>query len=389
MVNGERIPVAKGKVILPKQQLMHNVRMPSDVARVEVLTVVPGCDDVDPPEQPEGSDSHMTLIQCLNWALRWPKTLISLGGTPHVTPSPSAPHSTGPSPLGLGNPDGTKELVPDLDREKEAGAEQEEQEDVDRYFNDDYGGDDAMPAPAACQKSLFNDTPPADTAERPTAPKLTPNTFFKATKEALVDVPPKPVPGPKKRKRPSKGDYGTSSSSQKPAEKIQVQPSKSSVSGSSQARQVVHDPGEPIVPNELYERLPFEMRILRDDILRRERAALSRRDQHRPVFTVQVPPDFGFVQEYPADKFYLEFEAIFNMFHLFRLDASLVRLWALHQARVARDDNVQEVAVADPFHMHENNLRDPAGFKTARMYLTEFMVANKHKDHLLVPYRPL
>lgn len=60
---------------------MHNERMPSDVVRVEVLMVTPYCEDVDPSEQPEGVDSHMKLIGCRNWPLRWPKMLISLGGT--------------------------------------------------------------------------------------------------------------------------------------------------------------------------------------------------------------------------------------------------------------------------------------------------------------------
>jgi hypothetical protein len=68
---------------------------------------------------------------------------------------------------------------------------------------------------------------------------------------------------------------------------------------------------------------------------------------------VKVPTGYHLVDEFSADMFYRRFDQILNMFHLFRLDASLCHLWALYQNYVVKD-----VAVVEPSYMHENNLRD-------------------------------
>lgn len=46
--------------------MMHDVQMPSDMARVQVTRVLPKCKDLDPPEQPEEAEGHMKLIDCKN-----------------------------------------------------------------------------------------------------------------------------------------------------------------------------------------------------------------------------------------------------------------------------------------------------------------------------------
>lgn len=104
----------------------------------------------------------------------------------------------------------------------------------------------------------------------------------------------------------------------------------------------------------------YDMRVLYDDIVKKEKAAkatLHTQDQNRMVYTVKVPSCVGFVEDLPADKFYIDFEEIFNMFHLLRQEeTSLVRLWQLHQATKAKLSNMTTVAVADPYHLDDNNL---------------------------------
>ena len=87
-----------------------------------------------------------------------------------------------------------------------------------------------------------------------------------------------------------------------------------------------HSPGEPILPKELSNLLQTELRLLHDTILCREKA-FSHAGEHRPVFTVMVLPNIGLCDIFPVVKFYMPFEDIFNLFHLYKLGPSLIRQW--------------------------------------------------------------
>ena len=96
---------------------------------------------------------------------------------------------------------------------------------------------------------------------------------------------------------------------------------------------------------------------------------------------------FHFVDTPPADKFYVRFDEIFNLFHLRMLYPLLLHLSALHQAYLAKADPNINVAVGDPYLMHSGNMRTPAGHKTVMDYITKLMLATCEKDCLLLPYR--
>jgi hypothetical protein len=85
--------------------------------------------------------------------------------------------------------------------------------------------------------------------------------------------------------------------------------------------------------------------------------------------------------------FFLRFDHIFDMFHMKRLDSSLVRLYALHLAYVVNKEQVPTITVADPFYMHEDNLISPEGHEVMMEYIEEFILKNK-KDTILMPYFP-
>ena len=138
----------------------------------------------------------------------------------------------------------------------------------------------------------------------------------------------------------------------------------------------------------MLEGLPTELRILHDNILNREKSILKAKKQAYPVWTVMVPEGFHFVDTPPADKFYVRFDEIFNLFHLRMLYPSLLRLSALHQAYLAKADPNIDVAVADPYLMHDGTMRTPAGRKAVTDYIEKLMLANRDKDCIILPYRP-
>ena len=104
---------------------------------------------------------------------------------------------------------------------------------------------------------------------------------------------------------------------------------------------------------------------------------------------MKVPTGYHWNTQTPADKFYIRFDEIFKMMHMLPLQGDMVRLWALHMARSIVDvDQHKDIAVADPYGFCENNLKTIAGRKAARRYLSEFLVANKNKSTILLPYFP-
>ena len=78
-VNDELVDVAKGKIVQPGNPLFHGTQMPPNLFRVQLVRVLPGCDEVLPPIQPMGADDDdvMNLSACLSWPLLWPKSQIT------------------------------------------------------------------------------------------------------------------------------------------------------------------------------------------------------------------------------------------------------------------------------------------------------------------------
>ncbi|KAI4990110.1 hypothetical protein ZWY2020_038473 [Hordeum vulgare] len=97
-MGGELIDVAKGRFIQPSNPVFHRNQMPPTVHRVQLIRVLPGCDDLLPLFRPAWADEEdaMTLNACLSWPLLWLKSQIRLGAgntttqtTPPVVLAPS------------------------------------------------------------------------------------------------------------------------------------------------------------------------------------------------------------------------------------------------------------------------------------------------------------
>ena len=134
-----------------------------------------------------------------------------------------------------------------------------------------------------------------------------------------------------------------------------------------------------------------EVKFLTEQVLRQEKFLLTLAICDTfPVLPVRVPDEYAeWIHEYPAEVFYVSFEEIFNMLHLYRLDSSLLRLWALHLTSAIITDKIEDIVIADPYLMFETTLRTNQGRRSMLAYSRDFMVANQDKSTLLLPYCPL
>ena len=73
---------------------------------------------------------------------------------------------------------------------------------------------------------------------------------------------------------------------------------------------------------------------LHDDVLRVEKDLIASKDPGYPLYVVNVPQQMSYVNGFPADKFFLRFDYIFDMFHVKKLDFTFIRLYALHMSYI-------------------------------------------------------
>ena len=101
-----------------------------------------------------------------------------------------------------------------------------------------------------------------------------------------------------------------------------------------------------------------------------------------------MPEGKCYVDTRPVEVFFLRFDHIFEMFLTRRLDFTIVRLFALHMSSIMKREEVTQICVADPYYMHESLSLDDFERETAREYHQNFMVQNKDREIVLVPYDP-
>lgn len=150
-----------------------------------------------------------------------------------------------------------------------------------------------------------------------------------------------------------------------------------------------HLTGEPMLPPKPLEALSGDLRRLHDHVLSTEKSLLASKDPGYPTYAARVPEGKCYVDTRPAEVFFLRFDHIFEMFLTRRLDFTIVRLFALHMSSVMKSEEVSQICVADPYYMHESFLSlGDFERETARDYLQNFMVQNKDREIVLVPYHP-
>jgi hypothetical protein len=158
------------------------------------------------------------------------------------------------------------------------------------------------------------------------------------------------------------------------------QPTKGTLQG------IILEAGKPIMTDEQVANASGSMVNLMHDILFLEEGLLKETNPSYPVFTVKVPADVGFVDDHPTDIFFISYEDVFKIFNTKRLDYNLVRLYALQRAMKVNREHNPSVAIADPYFMREGMLLNPANHSRAKEYLQKFLLDNKSKKDILLPY---
>jgi hypothetical protein len=150
---------------------------------------------------------------------------------------------------------------------------------------------------------------------------------------------------------------------------------------------IVHTMGAPMLNERMLKACGADMRSLHDSILYLEQCQLDENDSTYPLYMVKVPKGKGFVKATPADIMLLRFADIFDIFHMYRLYQTLIRLFSLSiQMQIIRD-KTPGIVVVDPYNMRESQLSKLAGRNAVSNYLNGVMTSNIGKD-LLLAYFP-
>lgn len=92
----------------------------------------------------------------------------------------------------------------------------------------------------------------------------------------------------------------------------------------------------------------------------------------------------------PTHLFFLRFDYIFEMFHIWWLDFTFVCLYAMHINYIIRKEQISQITVADSYYMHESFLAiNLMNHEYARNYIADLMVMDKDKKTLFLPYHPM
>jgi hypothetical protein len=396
-VDGELKDVAKGKIIQPQNRIMHNMPMAPEMHRVQISLVISGYERVEPPIQPPGydEDEPAVLSDCFNQICLWPKSQMRLmtgerGTTPRTTPLVivSAPH----------DPIGAQQEDDDLDDDISA----------DQFINTLYDADDLFMPPAegayqhdeeargpadpaakpACSTRLFaasQDMSPAACAfTEPQADAtrsiLSPSTLHKAATEQI-----KAGDCSKSEKKKGRKRKKSITSSSQPSMPIRAQ------DGPPRPKDLsfeIHVAGRAMLPKDMLDLATSDMQSVHHSIMALEKILLREENPSYPVFMAKVPLNMGFINTIPADMIILRFSEIFNLYHLKRLDHSLIRLFSLSLSMSIRRDKTPSVAILDPFYMRESILMDDGDAALAAGYITDFMLRNADKDSFLMTYSP-
>ncbi|KAK1669224.1 hypothetical protein QYE76_057383 [Lolium multiflorum] len=230
-------------------------------------------------------------------------------------------------------------------------------------------------SPNTLRKTIIGSHPnqPQATLEAPPAP------------EAPPSAPPAPPVGQVKKAR-KRGPKKCASSSQPAPKRIRTD---DMVPPTPDGLPRCHEAGKPILPPDMEHLASGPMLPLQNTINYLESVLLKEKDPNYPAFSVKVPSDQNFVNEDPADIFFIAFEDVFNLFHSKRLDYNLVRLYAINLQMKINRERPCHIAVADSYYMRDSQLQDGSRTRTkAVRYLQNFMLMYKESNTILLPVFP-
>ena len=256
---------------------------------------------------------------------------------------------------------------------------------VDEEAFRDHQSQPARDRPASCtQRLAFTDFTPPDAGVDQAEPGkiFSPNTLQSTVRAGFTAPPLSPEAKKPKKHRKRKGRASNS----QPAPQIRGLEDKVPLNEEGYPR--VHETGKPILDEDSARLAEGKMIALQNSIMFLEERLLKEKKPNYPAFAVKVPPEMvNFVQQDPAEVFFIAYEDIFDLFHEKRMDYNLVRLFALDQAMKIRRDAIPHVTVVDPYYMRDSHLSPGSKTREAALeYLTSFFLANKDKTAHLLPF---
>jgi hypothetical protein len=209
---------------------------------------------------------------------------------------------------------------------------------------------------------------------------ISPNTLHRAACEEIV-APHKVVPEKEKKGRKRS----------KPTNKSASQPTRAILQDGPavRPRKLLHEAGTPMMNDQLLAVANAYMRSLHHSCLYIEERRIKDRDESYLVFQAKVPDVPGFVQDYPADIFYVRHTDIFDMLNGIRLHDTLVRLYSLNTAAAIIKDATPGNAIVDPYYMRDAVLHSEENIQKAINYLKGFFQVFADKSCILMPYHPV
>lgn len=374
-IPGMKVKVAHGQVFpMPEGAILHCVPMREHHAKVQVDLVLNEYSDVLVPVPPEAELTK--LGQCKNYFIQWPKSqiILSAAASPRTAPSSNNPSpSVGRSPLGLSQ---TPPSFKDLE---------------DHLVGDQYM-EPVLQSPEAPEEP--NNDPPERRSKAQGDPldqrrgKIISPTTLAGTVEAAMAAGKSPEPL-HTRKKSKKRRAGTGEKERKEQKEMKKSLSFSTSSSKLSTRSMglwreVFYPGQDLLPQDELDNLSEDMKALHEDYLKMSRDPQT----FCQYWKVKVPRDYNFFMENDQDTFDINFEDLFNMYNLYRLDTTMVRLWALYQAQECRRLRDSNIGIIDPICMNEGYAATPDGRVFLEEYLTRAFVVHKDKEYLLAPYNP-
>ena len=396
-MGGELKDVAKGTIVQPKNRVIHGKPMSDSLHRVCVASVSSGCDDVDPPVQPEGAEEHMTLGGCHGWTLLWPKTQIRLAvevttpqtAQPPAQPPPvvatniAAPPSPSPPPYeGIAHDDDDDDNIDNYINTGGLGGLF--MPSIEEPYRETRAREDLAGRGTCTQRLVFGgsqEMPPAgaDVSKPARGIILSPNTLHRAaTQQMMAGEPPVTKKGRKRSKKPAS----------QPATKRVIRAQDDVAPKPKDVLWQLHVAGKPMLPPAMLKAASGAMRNVHDSVLHLESLYLRDKNPPLPVFNVKVPKGKVFVDGAPADLFFLRFDDIFQLLNTKRLDYTLVRLFSLHMAMKVEREKIPSIAIVDPYYIRDNVLSNAGDRTVVRDYLRDIMLVNKRKDYILIPFFP-
>ena len=348
------VTVAHGRVHPTNEgATVHNLPIRADMARVQVDDVVEQWAELQVPCPPEPDATK--LGQCKLGFIQWPKAEIVIEGQSSARTSPTA------------NPSPPSRASPVLGMDEDRGMEPQDQ---------------VQSSPAYEKRSKRGRDPLMQQGKN----ALSPATLHGAVDAAMAagTTPKEAIPLEESKPAPKRRNNKRGGTSKKNASEDSAAKALSFGSGQLTPSAKHYIKGEPLVHQYQLDRMGLEEKTLHNIYMVQSKDPSS----FVSYFSVNIKQDLGyhFYRAWDLDKFDVNFDELWGLYNLDRLDSGIMRLWTLMQSKESKRVN-SPFAFLDPALLSELQIRSGAG-ELAIQYIAEAWHAQRHKEYIVMAYNP-